>query len=161
MVISSIKFGVMVSSMKFGVSQSLVLIVEICVAGFGLETQNFVLRRIYPFVVAVNFIIAMLSFQIRQFRRLYNHIKDDKYVIRRHCLNPLMTNFFFFFEGGRGRGVTVCKSSCCVYSLFPLVGKCLTINRALLAEVRRYGLYLGTLSPGPSRPVPVGTSAAA
>ena len=49
-----------------------------CVAGFGLEAQNFVLRRIYPFVVAVNFVIAMLSFQIRQFRRLYNHIKDDK-----------------------------------------------------------------------------------
>jgi hypothetical protein len=48
------------------------------VTGFNFEVQNFVLRRIYPFVIAVNFMVAMLVFQYRQFHRLYNHIKDDK-----------------------------------------------------------------------------------
>lgn len=36
-------------------------------------------RRIYPFLLMVVSLIGILSFQIRQFKRLYEHIKNDKY----------------------------------------------------------------------------------
>ncbi|KAK7475538.1 hypothetical protein BaRGS_00033227 [Batillaria attramentaria] len=55
--------------------------------GIGFELQNMVLRRIYPFLVAVMVSAAMLVFQVRQFRRLYNHIKDDKYLVGQRLVN--------------------------------------------------------------------------
>lgn len=39
-------------------------------------------RRIYPFLLMVVLLIGILSFQIRQFKRLYEHIKNDKYIFR-------------------------------------------------------------------------------
>lgn len=49
----------------------------VCV-GVTLEMQNLVQRRIYPFLLMVVFLMGILSFQIRQFKRLYEHIKNDK-----------------------------------------------------------------------------------
>lgn len=40
--------------------------------------QNLVQRRIYPFLLMVVVLMAILSFQVRQFKRLYEHIKNDK-----------------------------------------------------------------------------------
>lgn len=42
--------------------------------------QTLVERRIYPFLLMVVVLLAILSFQIRQFKRLYEHIKNDKLV---------------------------------------------------------------------------------
>uniref|UniRef100_A0A3Q2CI59 E3 ubiquitin-protein ligase MARCHF6 n=1 Tax=Cyprinodon variegatus TaxID=28743 RepID=A0A3Q2CI59_CYPVA len=42
------------------------------------EMQILVERRIYPFLLMVVILLAILSFQIRQFKRLYEHIKNDK-----------------------------------------------------------------------------------
>ena len=42
--------------------------------------QTLVDRRIYPFLMMVAMLLAVLSFQIRQFKRLYEHIKNDKLV---------------------------------------------------------------------------------
>ncbi|XP_043920822.1 E3 ubiquitin-protein ligase MARCHF6 [Protopterus annectens] len=42
------------------------------------EMQNLVQRRIYPFLLMVVILMGVLSFQIRQFKRLYEHIKNDK-----------------------------------------------------------------------------------
>lgn len=42
------------------------------------EMQTLVERRIYPFLLMVFILLAILSFQIRQFKRLYEHIKNDK-----------------------------------------------------------------------------------
>lgn len=42
--------------------------------------QTLVERRIYPFLLMVLMLLGLLSFQIRQFRRLYEHIKNDKSV---------------------------------------------------------------------------------
>lgn len=44
------------------------------------EMQTLVERRIYPFLLMVVTLLAILSFQIRQFKRLYEHIKNDKSV---------------------------------------------------------------------------------
>ncbi|KAH9515679.1 E3 ubiquitin-protein ligase march6 [Bulinus truncatus] len=51
------------------------------------ETQTLVVRRIYPFVLTLILCSAMFVFQIRQFRRLYNHIKDDKYLVGQRLVN--------------------------------------------------------------------------
>jgi len=50
------------------------------VAGCDFELQNLVLRRIYPFILGVVLFVAFCIFQARQFRRLYEHIKNDKSV---------------------------------------------------------------------------------
>lgn len=49
-------------------------------AGVQPEMQMLVERRIYPFLLMVLILLAILSFQIRQFKRLYEHIKNDKSV---------------------------------------------------------------------------------
>lgn len=57
------------------------------------EMQTLVERRIYPFLLMVFILLAILSFQIRQFKRLYEHIKNDKWVV-------VILFFFFFCTGG-------------------------------------------------------------
>jgi len=49
-------------------------------AGCDFELQNLVLRRIYPFILGVVLFVAFCIFQAQQFRRLYEHIKNDKSV---------------------------------------------------------------------------------
>ncbi|KAG7275044.1 hypothetical protein CRUP_001764 [Coryphaenoides rupestris] len=44
-------------------------------------------RRIYPFLLMVVSLIGILSFQIRQFKRLYEHIKNDKYLVGQRLVN--------------------------------------------------------------------------
>eukprot|EP00061_Rhincodon_typus_P018558 g47773.t1 len=48
--------------------------------GVTTEMQNLVQRRIYPLLLMVVILMGVLSFQIRQFKRLYEHIKNDKVV---------------------------------------------------------------------------------
>uniref|UniRef100_A0A3P9JUM8 E3 ubiquitin-protein ligase MARCHF6 n=1 Tax=Oryzias latipes TaxID=8090 RepID=A0A3P9JUM8_ORYLA len=51
------------------------------------EMQTLVERRIYPFLLMVVVLLAILSFQIRQFKRLYEHIKNDKYLVGQRLVN--------------------------------------------------------------------------
>ncbi|XP_069469854.1 E3 ubiquitin-protein ligase MARCHF6 [Ambystoma mexicanum] len=51
------------------------------------EMENLVQRRIYPFLLMVVFLMGILSFQIRQFKRLYEHIKNDKYLVGQRLVN--------------------------------------------------------------------------
>ncbi|XP_022603787.1 E3 ubiquitin-protein ligase MARCH6-like [Seriola dumerili] len=51
------------------------------------EMQTLVERRIYPFLLMVVILLAILSFQIRQFKRLYEHIKNDKYLVGQRLVN--------------------------------------------------------------------------
>lgn len=55
--------------------------------GFGFEVQNLLLRRIYPFLLSICLLVSFCIFQARQFRRLYEHIKNDKWV-------TVVTKFF-------------------------------------------------------------------
>ncbi|KAH8019966.1 hypothetical protein HPB51_023631 [Rhipicephalus microplus] len=55
--------------------------------GSSMETQNLVLRRIYPSLLALCAFMAFMVFQVRQFCRLYEHIKNDKYLVGRRLVN--------------------------------------------------------------------------
>uniref|UniRef100_A0A8D3DS28 RING-type E3 ubiquitin transferase n=1 Tax=Scophthalmus maximus TaxID=52904 RepID=A0A8D3DS28_SCOMX len=61
------------------------------------EMQTLVERRIYPFLLMVVSLLAILSFQIRQFKRLYEHIKNDKYLVGQRLVN---------YERKAGRGAS-------------------------------------------------------
>ncbi|XP_045566942.1 E3 ubiquitin-protein ligase MARCHF6 isoform X2 [Salmo salar] len=56
-------------------------------SGMTPEMQILIQRRIYPFLLMVVSIIGILSFQIRQFKRLYEHIKNDKYLVGQRLVN--------------------------------------------------------------------------
>lgn len=55
-------------------------------------------RRIYPFLLMVVLLIGILSFQIRQFKRLYEHIKNDKYIFRPLFVLICVFLVLFFFK---------------------------------------------------------------
>lgn len=55
--------------------------------GFDFEVQNFVLRRIYPFLLVCVLLVFCCIFQARQFKRLYEHIKNDKYLVGQRLVN--------------------------------------------------------------------------
>ncbi|CAJ0962113.1 unnamed protein product [Ranitomeya imitator] len=64
------------------ISAAIVLLV-----GVTYEMQTLVQRRIYPFLLMVVILMGVLSFQIRQFKRLYEHIKNDKYLVGQRLVN--------------------------------------------------------------------------
>ncbi|XP_035209314.1 E3 ubiquitin-protein ligase MARCHF6-like isoform X2 [Stegodyphus dumicola] len=51
------------------------------------ELQNAVLRRIYPALLALCLTLGATVFQVRQFFRLYEHIKNDKYLVGKRLVN--------------------------------------------------------------------------
>uniref|UniRef100_A0A3Q3W7N9 E3 ubiquitin-protein ligase MARCHF6 n=1 Tax=Mola mola TaxID=94237 RepID=A0A3Q3W7N9_MOLML len=66
------------------------------------EMEILMQRRIYPFLLMVVSLIGILSFQIRQFKRLYEHIKNDKYLVGQRLVN---------YERKSGRSSSVPPSS--------------------------------------------------
>ncbi|XP_040833341.1 E3 ubiquitin-protein ligase MARCHF6 isoform X4 [Ochotona curzoniae] len=56
--------------------------------GVTAEMQNLVHRRIYPFLLMVVVLMGILSFQVRQFKRLYEHIKNDNPTLLDVALCP-------------------------------------------------------------------------
>uniref|UniRef100_A0A3P9L7E1 E3 ubiquitin-protein ligase MARCHF6 n=1 Tax=Oryzias latipes TaxID=8090 RepID=A0A3P9L7E1_ORYLA len=55
--------------------------------GVAPEMEILMQRRIYPFLLMVVSLVGILSFQIRQFKRLYEHIKNDKYLVGQRLVN--------------------------------------------------------------------------
>lgn len=55
--------------------------------GVQLETQTLVERKIFPFTMLTVILLAIFYIQIRQFRRLYEDIKNDKYLIGQQLVN--------------------------------------------------------------------------
>ncbi|XP_018913896.1 E3 ubiquitin-protein ligase MARCHF6 isoform X2 [Bemisia tabaci] len=53
----------------------------------SLHFRNIIVRRIYPFLLIVSLIFGLINFQIRQFSKLYEHIKNDKYLVGRRLVN--------------------------------------------------------------------------
>ncbi|XP_065342730.1 E3 ubiquitin-protein ligase MARCHF6 isoform X2 [Cloeon dipterum] len=51
------------------------------------STKVLLARRIYPFLLLASLCIGAGAFQVRQFRRLYEHIKNDKYLVGRRLVN--------------------------------------------------------------------------
>lgn len=51
------------------------------------EIQLLVIRQVYPFLLAIVLLLGGLVFQGKQFQRLYEHIKNDKYLIGKRLVN--------------------------------------------------------------------------
>ena len=53
----------------------------------NIQTQILISRRLYPFLLLVNIICLVISIQIKQFKKLYEHIKNDKYLVGQRLVN--------------------------------------------------------------------------
>ncbi|XP_072379306.1 E3 ubiquitin-protein ligase MARCHF6 [Diabrotica undecimpunctata] len=53
----------------------------------NLQLKNFIARRLYPFLLLVSIIAVVINLQVRQFRKLYEHIKNDKYLVGQRLVN--------------------------------------------------------------------------
>lgn len=51
------------------------------------ETQNMLNRRVHPFLLFAAAILYLCHWQIHKFFRLYEHIKNDKYLVGRRLVN--------------------------------------------------------------------------
>lgn len=51
------------------------------------ETRNLLIRRIYPFLLIASGLIYLIHWHINKFFRLYEHIKNDKYLVGRRLVN--------------------------------------------------------------------------
>ncbi|XP_011314969.1 E3 ubiquitin-protein ligase MARCH6 isoform X2 [Fopius arisanus] len=53
----------------------------------NLQTQILIARRLYPFLLLIISVCVLITFHIRQFRKLYEHIKNDKYLVGQRLVN--------------------------------------------------------------------------
>ncbi|XP_071816977.1 E3 ubiquitin-protein ligase MARCHF6-like [Apostichopus japonicus] len=53
----------------------------------GDDWNHIMIRRIYPSLISVISAAAIMVFQVRQFKRLYEHIKNDKYLVGQQLVN--------------------------------------------------------------------------
>lgn len=51
------------------------------------QLKNLIARRLYPFLLLVGLVGAIITFQIKQFQKLYEHIKNDKYLVGQRLVN--------------------------------------------------------------------------
>lgn len=51
------------------------------------QMKNLIARRLYPFLLLIGLIGAIITFQIKQFQKLYEHIKNDKYLVGQRLVN--------------------------------------------------------------------------
>ncbi|OWR44257.1 putative ssm4 protein isoform 1 [Danaus plexippus plexippus] len=49
--------------------------------------RNLLVRRVYPALLLIALLAALALFQIRQFTKLYEHIKNDKYLVGQRLVN--------------------------------------------------------------------------
>ncbi|XP_072169738.1 E3 ubiquitin-protein ligase MARCHF6-like [Diadema setosum] len=55
--------------------------------GLDAETNHQMSRRIYPLIVSVIIGVSLVVFQAKQFKKLYEHIKNDKYLVGQQLVN--------------------------------------------------------------------------
>ncbi|XP_074600357.1 E3 ubiquitin-protein ligase MARCHF6 isoform X2 [Brevipalpus obovatus] len=55
--------------------------------GVAFETRNLLIRRIYPFLLIASALMYLIHWQINKFCRLYEHIKNDKYLVGKRLVN--------------------------------------------------------------------------
>ena len=51
------------------------------------QMQILIARRLYPFLLLIHLACLVISLQIIQFRKLYEHIKNDKYLVGQRLVN--------------------------------------------------------------------------
>lgn len=78
--------------MTFSIAKKVNCYMSLSFAVTNMDTLNLVHRRIYPFFLVIGMILGIISFQIRQFKKLYEHIKNDKLVNQCMFLLSLLTS---------------------------------------------------------------------
>ncbi|XP_060521489.1 E3 ubiquitin-protein ligase MARCHF6 [Cylas formicarius] len=53
----------------------------------NLQARNLIARRLYPFLLLAGVVTVVVVLQVRQFRKLYEHIKNDKYLVGQRLVN--------------------------------------------------------------------------
>lgn len=53
----------------------------------SLQMRNLIARRLYPFLLLLGVVGVVVVLQIRQFKKLYEHIKNDKYLVGQRLVN--------------------------------------------------------------------------
>ncbi|CAL7941203.1 unnamed protein product [Xylocopa violacea] len=53
----------------------------------NLQAQILIARRLYPFLLLVHLVCIVIYFQIRQIKKLYERIKNDKYLVGQRLVN--------------------------------------------------------------------------
>jgi len=51
------------------------------------EVAVMIQRRIYPFLLLLILSVVAIVMQLKQFRKLYEHIKNDRYLVGRRLVN--------------------------------------------------------------------------
>ena len=74
---------------SLGLSLAVPYLVVWSLAFFGVtpEVQTLVLRQIYPSLLFAAFVIYLVVWQVNKFCRLYEHIKNDKYLVGKRLVN--------------------------------------------------------------------------
>jgi len=63
------------------------------------ELVIFIQRRIYPSLLLLIAVFGLIVLQLKQFRKLYEHIKNDRYLVGRRLVN-------YNHTGGASHGAT-------------------------------------------------------
>ncbi|XP_044736435.1 E3 ubiquitin-protein ligase MARCHF6 isoform X2 [Chrysoperla carnea] len=66
------------------------------------QLQILIVRRLYPFLLLIAMLSGVVTLQIRQFKKLYEHIKNDKYLVGQRLVN---------YDHRRNRSHTTTNSS--------------------------------------------------
>lgn len=53
----------------------------------NLHAQIVIARRLYPVLLLVHVFCMLITFEVRQFKKLYEHIKNDKYLVGQRLVN--------------------------------------------------------------------------
>lgn len=53
----------------------------------NLQMRNVIARRLYPCLLLISVVGVVVVLQIRQFKKLYEHIKNDKYLVGQRLVN--------------------------------------------------------------------------
>ncbi|KAK9679840.1 hypothetical protein QE152_g39678 [Popillia japonica] len=53
----------------------------------NVQLKHYIARRIYPYLLVVGVASIIITLQIREFKKLYEHIKNDKYLVGQRLVN--------------------------------------------------------------------------
>lgn len=86
-IISEVAVPVIVS---FGLALAIPYVITYSVVPLfvtSIQLRNLIARRLYPFLLLIAVAGVIITLQVRQFRKLYEHIKNDKYLVEQRLVN--------------------------------------------------------------------------
>lgn len=75
---------------SFGLSLAVPYIVAYSIVPLfvsNVQLKHYIARRIYPYLLVIGVASMIITLQIREFKKLYEHIKNDKYLVGQRLVN--------------------------------------------------------------------------